>query len=130
LKAPTHRPGSATVKGLDLLRSDNCAPVKLARSDTALYEKYLSFDQVRPEHEARPPNWMSYSETRARPGELCTHEEAWSRKAILVISTSRKFSSNGTFTAYATDLWQTRPCRVENRTAMNDYLFLLKHVDG
>jgi starch phosphorylase len=55
----------------------------------------------------------SYSEAHARLGELYTHPEQWSRKAVLNIAASRTFSSDRTITEYARDIWRAEPCPVE-----------------
>jgi len=55
----------------------------------------------------------SYSETHSRLGDLYTDPEAWSRKAILNIAGSGKFSSDRTIADYAKDIWQVKPCPIE-----------------
>jgi starch phosphorylase len=55
----------------------------------------------------------SYSDAHARLGELYTNQEEWSRKAILNIAGSGKFSSDRTITEYARDIWQAEPCPVD-----------------
>jgi starch phosphorylase len=57
----------------------------------------------------------SYSEAHARLGELYADQEAWSRKAILNIAASGKFSSDRTIAEYAKEIWQAEPCPVEIR---------------
>ena len=44
---------------------------------------------------------------------LYTNQEEWSRKAILNIAASGKFSSDRTIAQYAKEIWQTEPCPVE-----------------
>src|SRR5208283_5322126 len=55
----------------------------------------------------------SYSEAHARLGELYADPESWSRKAILNIAASGKFSSDRTIAEYAKEIWQAAPCPVE-----------------
>jgi starch phosphorylase len=55
----------------------------------------------------------SYSEAHARLGELYTDQEGWSRKAILNIAASGKFSSDRTIADYAKEIWHAKPCLVE-----------------
>jgi starch phosphorylase len=51
-----------------------------------------------------------YSEAHARLGELYNKPEEWSRKAILNIAGSGKFSSDRTIEEYARDIWQAEKC--------------------
>jgi len=44
--------------------------------------------------------------------ELYHDQEAWSRKAILNVAHSGKFSSDRTIAEYATDIWKVEPCPV------------------
>ena len=52
----------------------------------------------------------SYAKAQARLGELYHDQEAWSRKAILNVACSGKFSSDRTIAEYAADLWNVQPC--------------------
>src|SRR5207247_979619 len=54
----------------------------------------------------------SYSEAHARLGELYADQEAWSRKAILNIAASGRFSSDRTIAEYAREIWPTKTCPV------------------
>jgi starch phosphorylase len=55
----------------------------------------------------------SYSAAHARLGELYQDQEEWSRKAILNIAASGRFSSDRTIAEYARDIWHAEPCPVE-----------------
>ncbi len=55
----------------------------------------------------------SYSEAHAQLGELFKDQEGWSRKAILNIAASGKFSSDRTIAEYAKDIWRAGTCPVE-----------------
>jgi glycogen phosphorylase len=55
----------------------------------------------------------SYSEAHTRLGELYRDQENWSRKAVLNIAASRKFSSDRTIAEYARDIWRAEPCPVD-----------------
>jgi starch phosphorylase len=55
----------------------------------------------------------SYSEAHGRLGELYADEEEWSRKAILNIAASGRFSSDRTIAEYAREIWHAEPCPVE-----------------
>ncbi|HXZ67524.1 MAG TPA: glycogen/starch/alpha-glucan phosphorylase, partial [Alphaproteobacteria bacterium] len=55
----------------------------------------------------------SYSEAHARLGALYANKEEWSRKAILNIAGSGKFSSDRTIAEYASQIWRIEPCLAE-----------------
>jgi len=48
----------------------------------------------------------SYSEAHTRLGELYTDQDAWSRKALLNIAASGRFSSDRTIAEYAKEIWR------------------------
>jgi starch phosphorylase len=54
----------------------------------------------------------SYSEAQQRLGELYRDQENWSRKAILNIAASGRFSSDRTIAEYARDIWKVEACPV------------------
>jgi starch phosphorylase len=47
-----------------------------------------------------------------RLGELYQDPEAWTRKVILNIAASGKFSSDRTIAEYAKEIWGAEPCPV------------------
>jgi starch phosphorylase len=54
----------------------------------------------------------SYLEADQRLTALYADPDAWSRKAILNIASSGKFSADRTIGEYATDIWRVSPCPV------------------
>ncbi len=56
----------------------------------------------------------SYSDAHARLGELYRDKEAWSRKAVLNIAASGRFSSDRTIAEYAKEIWHAAPCLIED----------------
>ncbi|HTU23165.1 MAG TPA: glycogen/starch/alpha-glucan phosphorylase [Gemmataceae bacterium] len=54
-----------------------------------------------------------YAQTQERVGQLYVDRSAWSRKAILNIAYSGKFSSDRSIQEYADDIWKAKPCPVE-----------------
>jgi starch phosphorylase len=54
----------------------------------------------------------SYLEADGRLSELYADSDAWTRKAIMNVASSGKFSSDRTITEYAKDIWEITPCPV------------------
>ena len=52
----------------------------------------------------------SYSEAHARLGKVYADKEDWSRKAIVNIAGSGRFSSDRTIAEYASRIWHVEPC--------------------
>ena len=55
----------------------------------------------------------AYADAQARLGELYMQPEEWTRKAILNVAGSGKFSSDRTIAQYASEIWNVRACPVE-----------------
>jgi starch phosphorylase len=54
----------------------------------------------------------SYLQADQQLGKLYADPASWSRKAILNVASSRKFSSDRTIGEYATDIWNAKACPV------------------
>ena len=54
----------------------------------------------------------SYIQAQERLGDLYANQDAWTRKAILNIAGSGKFSSDRTIAEYAAEIWGAKPCPV------------------
>ena len=54
----------------------------------------------------------SYLEADQRLTTLYADPDAWTRKAILNIAGSGKFSSDRTIAQYAAEIWDAKPCTV------------------
>jgi starch phosphorylase len=59
----------------------------------------------------------SYSDAHERLAKLYADQEAWSRKAVLNIAASGKFSSDRTIAEYARDIWHAQPCHVDDKAS-------------
>ncbi len=54
----------------------------------------------------------SYLEADQRLRDLYADPDAWTRKAILNVAASGKFSSDRTISEYASQIWEVKPCPV------------------
>ncbi len=62
------------------------------------------------DHYLHLADMASYAETQSRLGELYADQDGWTRKAILNIAASGKFSSDRTIAEYAKEIWRVAPC--------------------
>lgn len=58
-------------------------------------------------------DFASYTEAHQRVGELYANQEAWTRKVILNLAASGRFSSDRTIAEYAKEIWHTEPLLTE-----------------
>lgn len=54
----------------------------------------------------------SYAAAQQRVSELYANQDAWTRKAIINVAASGKFSSDRAIAEYAADIWNAKPCTV------------------
>ncbi len=59
----------------------------------------------------------SYAATQQRVAELYADPVQWTRKAILNVAASGKFSSDRTIAEYARDIWNALPCPIPDKGA-------------
>ncbi|HVJ30211.1 MAG TPA: glycogen/starch/alpha-glucan family phosphorylase, partial [Gammaproteobacteria bacterium] len=55
----------------------------------------------------------AYADAHSRLEKLYADREQWSRKAILNVAGSGKFSSDRTISEYARDIWRAAPCPIQ-----------------
>ncbi len=97
-----------TRAALDLIAGNH-----FSRHEPGVFAPILDALLVRGDHYLHLADLKSYSEAHARLGELYADQQAWSRKAILNMAASGKFSSDRTISEYTKSIWQTEPCPVE-----------------
>ncbi len=97
-----------TRAALDLIAGDH-----FSRIEPGVFAPILDVLLRKGDYYLHLADLKSYSEAHTRLGELYTHPEHWSRKAILNIAASRRFSSDRTIAEYARDIWHAEPCPVE-----------------
>ncbi len=56
----------------------------------------------------------SYDKAHTAALELYKDRESWNRKAVLNIASSGKFSSDRTIQQYADEIWDVKPCRIDD----------------
>jgi starch phosphorylase len=100
-----------TRAALDLIARNH-----FSRHEAGVFAPILDTLLGKGDHYLHLADLKSYSEAHARLGELYTDQEGWSRKAILNIAASGKFSSDRTIAEYAKEIWQVKPCPVESET--------------
>jgi starch phosphorylase len=54
----------------------------------------------------------SYTKAQQQVSDLYADQEAWTRKAIINVASSGKFSSDRTIAEYATEIWNAEPCPI------------------
>jgi len=93
---------------LDLIAGDH-----FSRNEPGVFAPLLDAVLWQGDHYRHLADLKSYAEAHQRLGELYTNREAWTRKVILNIAGSGRFSSDRTIAEYARDIWKVEPCPVE-----------------
>ena len=94
---------------LDLIANDHFSP-----DEPGVFAPILDALLRYGEYYLHLADLKSYSEAHARLGLLYADKEAWSRKAILNIAGSGKFSSDRTIAEYASQIWRIKPCLADD----------------
>ena len=94
-----------TRAALDLIASNH-----FSRNEPGVFAPILSSLLRDGDHYLHLADLKSYSEAHACLGELYRNQEAWSRKAILNIAASGKFSSDRSIAEYASEIWNVQQC--------------------
>jgi starch phosphorylase len=92
---------------IDLIRSDH-----FSRFEPGIFTPLLDV-LLQSDFYMHLADFTSYAQTQERAGALYQTPEEWSRRAILNIAASGRFSSDRTIKDYAADIWNVRPCFVE-----------------
>lgn len=97
-----------TREALDLIFNDH-----FSRDEPGLFQPIRETLLDRGDYFMHLADLTSYSLAQARLGELYSNSTAWSRKAIVNIACSGKFSSDRTIAEYAAEIWNVIPCPIE-----------------
>ncbi|HTD88985.1 MAG TPA: glycogen/starch/alpha-glucan phosphorylase [Candidatus Binatia bacterium] len=97
-----------TRAALDLISSNH-----FSHNEPGVFTPILDALLNHGDHYLHLADLKSYSDAHARLGELYADQEAWSRKAILNIAASGRFTSDRTIAEYARDIWHAESCPID-----------------
>ena len=97
-----------TRAALDLIFSDY-----FSRNEPGVFGPLRDALLTNGDHYMHLADLKSYLQADQQLCEVYRDSAAWSRKAILNVASSGKFSSDRTIAEYATDIWKVKPCPVE-----------------
>ncbi len=95
-------------QALDLIFGDH-----FSRDEPGLFVPIRETLLERGDHYMHLADLTSYGQAQQRVADLYADPEAWSRKAIINVACSGKFSSDRAIAEYAAKIWGARPCPVE-----------------
>ena len=94
-----------TRAALDLIRSDH-----FSRYEPGVFSELHDTLLAHGDHYLHLADLKSYLEADQRLLDLYSDQDAWTRKAILNVASSGKFSTDRTIAEYAADIWNVKPC--------------------
>ena len=96
-----------TREALDLMFSDD-----FSRNEPGVFAPIRDALLTGGDHYMHLADLQSYLEADERLRDLYANPDGWTRKSILNVAGSGKFSSDRTIDEYATDIWDVKPCPV------------------
>jgi starch phosphorylase len=96
-----------TRAALDLIFSDH-----FSRNEPGVFAPLRDLLLLFGDHYMHLADLTSYCQAHEQLGALYADPGAWTRKAILNVASSGKFSSDRTIAEYAADIWKVQPCPV------------------
>src|SRR5262249_30698427 len=96
-----------TRAALDLIAADH-----FSRGEPGAFRPVLDTLLTHGDHYRHLADLTDYARTQEKVGTLYRDPEAWSRRAVLNVAHSGKFSSDRTIAEYAADIWHAEPCPV------------------
>jgi starch phosphorylase len=97
-----------TRAALDLIFSDH-----FSRYEPGVFAELRDTLLTNGDHYMHLADLKSYLEADGRLLDLYANPDEWTRKVILNVASSGKFSSDRTIAEYANDIWQVKPCPVQ-----------------
>ena len=101
---------SETRAALDLMFSDY-----FSRNEPGVFAPLRDMLLTHGDHYRHLADLRSYLEADDQLRAVYANPEEWTRKAILNVAGSGKFSSDRTVAEYATEIWNVRPCPVPEK---------------
>ena len=96
-----------TRAALDLIESDH-----FSRYEPGVFAPIVDALLRHGDHYRHLADLTGYAEAHQRLCKLYADPEAWTRKAVLNIAASGRFSSDRTIAEYASGIWKVQPCPV------------------
>ena len=96
-----------TRAAFDLIFSDH-----FSRNEPGVFSELHDTLLAHGDHYMHLADLKSYLEADQRLLDLYSNPDAWTRKAILNVASSGKFSTDRTIAEYAADIWKVKPCPV------------------
>jgi starch phosphorylase len=93
---------------LDLIFSDH-----FSRDEVGVFEPLRDVLLTGGDRYMHLADLMAYAGAQQQVGALYSRPDDWSRKAILNVAHSGRFSSDRTIAEYAADIWKAQPCPVK-----------------
>jgi starch phosphorylase len=93
---------------LDLIRQDY-----FSRHEPGIFAPILEALLDKGDYYMHLADLTSYAQAHERLGRLYADAEGWTRKAIINVACSGKFSSDRTIAEYAAQIWDATPCPVD-----------------
>ena len=102
-----------TRQALDLIFSNHFCP-----SEPGIFEPLRATLLTSGDFYMHLADLTSYAQAQQQVSDLYSDSDAWTRKAIMNVACSGKFSSDRTIAEYAAEIWNAEPCPVpENGNA-------------
>jgi starch phosphorylase len=97
-----------TRSALDLIFNDH-----FSRDEPGIFAPIREMLLDRGDYFMHLADLTSYAQAQQEVGKLYADSDAWTRKAIINVACSGKFSSDRTIAEYAAEIWNALPCPVE-----------------
>ena len=81
-----------------------------SRGEPGIFAPILDALLTRGDYYMHLADLAAYARTQTEVARLYADPEAWTRRAILNVACSGRFSSDRTITGYAEEIWKTTPC--------------------